>query len=460
MYFYIIIFETKVTNSKTALYLEELLKKISNYVGNEGFMSLHRVSEKDFSRERKLSFKDLFFIILGFSRTSLQTELDRFFKQESLLNGKTITLSKSAFSQSRAKFSHKAFIEMNDIILNDFETNALVKNTWKGKRLIAIDGSDLILPNSPSLKMHFGFYKNQNQLETSGAKMSVAYDVCNQLIISTVIGRINIDKEAREIVKSDEKTQVIEHLKKLNPLTDILIFDRGYPALWLFALLEKEGFKYCFRLSTAWKISKEFAQSSENEIYKTYIREYKTKGKEEFDKYELPDKLENIRHVKVILSTGEQEILATNLDVEEFDNQSMKKLYHFRWSVEENYKRVKNCTHVEFFSGKTVEVILQDVHARMLMLNIASLIKSHTLIELKEEKKKTNKHRSQLNFSQVIIKTKDYIFDIFINNKIRESLELIAKFLRNSFDIIRDDRHFKRNTGYKQRRKSLNYRGM
>lgn len=423
-------------------------------------MSSHRVSDKDFSRVRKLSFKDLFLVILGFSRTSLQTELDRFFKQESLLNGETITLSKSAFSQSRAKLSHKAFISMNDIILNDFETNALVKNTWKGQRLIAIDGSDLILPNSSSLKTHFGFYKNQNQLETSGAKMSVAYDICNQLIISTVIGRINTDKEAKEIVKSDEKTQVIEHLKKLNPKTDILIFDRGYPAHWLFALLEKEGFKYCFRLSTAWKVSKELAKSAENEIYKTYNKDARTKGKEEFEKHELPHKLENIRHVKVLLSTGEPEILATNLTAEEFDNQSMKELYHFRWSIEENYKRVKKCIHVEFFSGKTVEAILQDVHAKMLMINIASIIKSHTLIELKEEKKQTNKHRSQLNFSQVIIKTKDFLFDIFINNKILGSLELIATFLRNSFDIIRDNRHFKRNAGYKQRRKNLNYKGM
>jgi hypothetical protein len=316
------------------------------------------------------------------------------------------------------------------------------------------------LPNSPNLKNHFGFYKNQNALETSGAKISVAYDVCNQLIISTEIGKLNTEIEGEEIIKSDEKTQVVEHLKKLNPQTDILIFDRGYPAHWLFALLEKEGFKYCFRLSTAWKISKELAQSCDNEIYKTYIKDAKTNGKKEFEKYNLPSKLENIRHVKVILSTGEPEILATNLEANEFDNQSMKELYHFRWSVEENYKRVKNCTHLEYFSGKTVEAILQDVHARMLMINIASIIKSHTLIALKEEKKRKNKHKCQLNFSQVIIKTKDFLFDIFKDNKIRESLELIEHFLRNCFDIIRDNRQFKRNNGYKSKRKNLNYRGL
>jgi hypothetical protein len=68
-------------------------------------MSSHRVSDKDFSRDLKIPFKDLFFIILGLSRSSLQTEIDRFYKQISEFKKQTLSLSKSAFSQTRSKFS-------------------------------------------------------------------------------------------------------------------------------------------------------------------------------------------------------------------------------------------------------------------------------------------------------------------------------------------------------------------
>ncbi|MBK7958892.1 MAG: transposase [Bacteroidetes bacterium] len=172
---------------------------------------------------------------MSFSKSSVQVELDRFLKslKESPFSFETI--SRSAFTQSRKKLHPSAFIELASEQLNSFQSKAPNKKTWKGYRPIAIDGSTLNLPNSSEIKNHFGSTCNQFE-EMSLAKCSFAYDVCNELIIDARISSY----------KSCEKDLAVEHLSKLNPLSDILIFDRGYPALWLMGLLQLKGFKFCF----------------------------------------------------------------------------------------------------------------------------------------------------------------------------------------------------------------------
>jgi len=50
-----------------------------------------------------------------------------------------------------------------------------------------------------------------------------------------------------------------------------------------------------------------------------------------------------------------------------------KKLYHYRWGVEENYKREKQRLEIENFSGKSVAAVLQDFQAKIIALNLTSM---------------------------------------------------------------------------------------
>ena len=55
--------------------------------------------------------------------------------------------SKQAFSQARSNLSYSCFQELNDLALQTFyqEDKAGI---WKGRRIIAADGSTLRLPES------------------------------------------------------------------------------------------------------------------------------------------------------------------------------------------------------------------------------------------------------------------------------------------------------------------------
>ena len=178
--------------------------------------------------------------MISFTRPSVQTELDRFYKSLSKSSTSFESISKSAFTQSRKKLKPEAFIELTKNQLGYFKQNAPYQRSWKGKRVVAKDGSLLNLPHTYDIEEEFGGVNNQHEKIVS-ARCSFAYDVCNELVLDSKIAPR----------RSCEKDLAVDHLRSLNPSTDTLVFDRGYPSQWMFGLLMKEGFSFCFRISTA-----------------------------------------------------------------------------------------------------------------------------------------------------------------------------------------------------------------
>lgn len=431
-------------------FVEGLFLHTINHIENEDFRASSKTVSSDFTRKRKFCFKDLVVNILGFSRASLRTELDRFFKSLSGTSSEITTFSKSAFTQARQKLRPESFVGLNQSLLDYFRNNSPSQRNWKGKRIVAIDGSFLVLPNEKCLIEKFGNFSNQNKTISAGARISFAYDVCNNIILDALIGHTQND---------DEKEMAKNHLNNLNSKTDILVFDRGYPSLWLVSYLKKEGFDFCFRLSTAWKTAHETLNSSTK---KDIDFELKKRPSQEYGKlrsYNLQTKVEGLRLLSVDLSGGEQEVLLTSLcNRDIYPVQAIKELYHMRWGVEECYKRIKQVAQMEYFSGRTVHAIQQDFYARIILLNISAMITVQ--IEKAGQKDKGHKHAVQINKTQVVTKVKDFLIDIFYRNDIACSIQKILKLLKNCTDIVRPNRSFKRMKVYKEKRKPLMYRGI
>lgn len=238
-------------------------------------------------------------------------------------------------------------------------------------------------------------------------------------------------------------------------LPDILVFDRGYPSLWLIAYLKKEGFEFCFRLSTAWKTAHNALMSSEQKDIDVIVTKRPSQEYGKLKTYGLPSEVAGLRLVSIELPNGQNEVLLTSLnDKETYQTEALKELYHMRWGVEECYKRIKQVVQMEYFSGRTVHAVQQDFHARIILLNMSAMIAGQMA------QKKTGKYASQINKTQVVIKVKDFLIDIFYFKNIKASILKILKLLEKCVEIVRPNRHFQRSTGYKEKRKSLMYKGM
>ena len=97
-------------------------------------------------------------LILQKGMKSLQLRLNEFFTALDLP-----PVSTSAFSQMRQNLSYTAFVELNqEAVVKPLYEDTGEYQTWRGFRLLGIDGSKIILPDSASFRDTFGSFRVSN----------------------------------------------------------------------------------------------------------------------------------------------------------------------------------------------------------------------------------------------------------------------------------------------------------
>jgi len=343
-------------------------------------------------------------------------------------------VSKGSFSQARQKLKHEAFIELDKDQIGYFYDTTDYKK-WNGFRLIAVDGSTSRLPNSEAILEEYGVADiSETSTPIILSRLSQAYDMLNHLTIDAQFSSYH----------NNEQEMAINHLSFLKS-GDICLFDRNYGSFWLFALLNSKGLHFCARLKTgSWKVAKQLVESGQREIIaeiypsKASAKRCKALG--------IVCKVQRLRFICIELVSGEKEVLVTNLmDDKEFSYDEFADLYHFRWFVEESYKRMKSRLEIENYSGKTPLALLQDFYAKLFSCNLTSILMSET----DQQVKKINKNRKynyQLNFTQALNRMKNSIVLLFIrsNRKIKEYVTHLENLFISNLELIRPDRNIER----------------
>jgi hypothetical protein len=137
-----------------------------------------------------------------------------------------------------------------------------------------------------------------------------------------------------------------------------------------------------------------------------------------------------LRLVRVVLDSGEAEVSATNLFSRDHSVQNFKELYHLRWAVEEEFKRLKCRIESEAFSGVRTECVYQDFYADILRLNISSLLIEDARNRLEEIGKRT-KHYHAPNMCFALGKLSKYLIVCF-----GEDADEIENFQNNLTDFL------------------------
>jgi hypothetical protein len=99
-------------------------------------------------------------------------------------------------------------------------------------------------------------------------------------------------------------------------------------------------------------------------------------------------------------------VLITNLlNSDTYPTEKFKALYHLRWGIEENYKRLKQWTEIENFSGKSALSIKQDFYAKILSTNLTTILPNAAQIQV-DENTINRKQTYQINFAQALPRPK------------------------------------------------------
>ena len=83
------------------------------------------------------------------------------------------------------------------------------------------------------------------------------------------------------------------------------------------------------------------------------------------------------------------EILATNLEKEDFSSEDIKEIYNLRWGIETLYHTVKESLKICAISSRKKTIIEQEILSQMLVYNIVQSFCNEAEPKIQKEKYKT-----------------------------------------------------------------------
>lgn len=391
----------------------------------------YRKNAAAFTRRRKLGFSDLVVLIIQKTIKSLQIKLNEY--SDRFAGG---SISASAFVQARSKLSYRFFKEASSEYVAAFYEEEVTQK-YKGYRVLAVDGTQIRLPDSEEIYEQFGRIESNNQNKSykgqyASSLCTVLYDVLNSMVLSGKLEKFD----------SSEREHLVDYLNSDCEQGDLVILDRGYPSFAIIDLFLDKKVDFLIRCSSnqCSEISR-FASDSNQQDNIIEI-----KAKKQCDK-RLEDRVHKVRCVKIPLETGETEIVITSLlDMQRFPTSDFKELYFKRWRIETYFDIIKNRLHIENFTGKSVESVKQDFYSTLLLTNIESDLtrEVNQELEVPAEKKYAYKVNKQVSFNAI----KERAFDLLIKKKNDIDgliVELQALFKKSTVPI-RDNRTLKRKT--------------
>jgi len=366
-------------------------------------------------------------------KSSLQRELDSFYKEITGSEFNIREVTKGAFTQARSKLSHEVFIKMNQSVNNTFYSEAPYL-VWNKMRLLSVDGTRLVLPNHKSVKEEFGEHSFGPKADSkrSLAMGSFLYDPINMLTLDAQIAPY----------ASSERELLYKHLEKIKK-GDLLLLDRGYPSIALIFLLTARGIRFCMRMKDNWWLNvKEFLESGKEQQIVSF--RLPQKDRERLKDYpRMYEKVIKCRLVSVSLPNGEKEILCTSLmDSRRYPVEDIAELYHYRWNEEEGYKLFKSRLEVENFSGKTALAVKQDFFAKVFIMSLCATLAFPIEEKVKKEyeQEKELKHRQKINRTNALSMTRDICIGLFVKKLIKRALKAFDKIVKATREIIRPAR--------------------
>jgi len=382
--------------------------------------------DKDFTRNRTLTFKKMLHIILGMGGGSIRKELSDYFEDTKEF------ATKSAFVQQRGKILPNAF----KYLLHQFNKSCNDTKTYMGYRLYACDGTKVTVATNPAnAETHIKGVSNSDGFNQY--HISALYDLLNKTYADAIIKGVNFLNEPQAAV------EMINNLELRGK--GILICDRGYNSLNLIEhCTRKDGLEYLIRvkdnhwikevtnlpmedLDTEVSFEIRTTQTNEDKIaFRNGTAKY-ISGKSKFGKYKSsqtwdfgsPHRM-TIRIVRFKITEDKYETIATSLNRFEFPAERIKELYNMRWGIETSFRDLKYAIGMVNFHARKDSSIMQEIYASLVMYNFSERITTCTVVVQADG----NKHIYQVNFAMSA-----YLCRKFFWKRNRTPISLIGEVL-------------------------------
>jgi hypothetical protein len=392
------------------------------------FVHCHRLSPKDFTRNRCLSFVKVMAFLLKMAKKSLQIECN-FFAE---LLGEEDSVTKQAMSKARKKIGISAFQQLHaDLVKDHYEDNPY--HLWKGYRVFGGDGSTMQLPNERDTPLFFGDYFEHVTL----ARVFQYVELTTDTLVAPCVMPYSISENAIAKITLQD---LVDRMRSYGQNKQLYIYDRGFPS-HRFAIQHLElNVDFLFRLPLQFnpKIDEIAAQRQEADFEIEIKR---------------PDADYRARVVIRYLSSGQPLILLTSLVSGEFSSEDIVEAYRLRWRSEESYKFQKLLLQLENYTGRTAQTALQDYWS---VVFIATAMNLFFLEKEEEIHKEEGGEKTRVNKSVVFAAIREDFLEAFLTGDTSDKIfKKFDKLCRRFRVPVRPNRSYPRLSETSRRRRHI-----
>lgn len=394
--------------------------------------------DTDFSRRRKLDFRDLLRFLISMQSGTIGHELLKYF------NFSPDTVSASAFIQQRGKLLIDAFRHLL-LQFNSYFPGKLYRGKY---RLTGVDGCEFNIARNPDDADSFHPPSGKSTKGFNMIHTTSSYDLINNRYLDCVIQPGRLKNEFRAICDLADRDVCAG--------VPVYIGDRGFSCYNFFAHAKENGIFHVIRtkdinvkrlldlqtlpdsLDTGAEIILTRTQSKKKRSRPDLDKQYRYISKEvAFDYIEHGSADEyplSLRIVRVEVAEGKFVNLVTNLPPDDVSADDLKHWYHLRWGIETSFRDLKHTIGTINFRSKKMEYIEQEIWARLILFNFCAIIAAHVVIV-----RKGTKHVYQVNFAMAI-----KICHHFVRLKEHEPPPDVEALIGNYTLPIRHGRNFAR----------------
>ena len=359
-------------------------------------------SGRDFSRNRKISFSDTCWFLIGLQGKSMPNEILDFFDHS------VSAPSSSAFIQQRKKVLTEAW----DFLFHSFvqSCSSFSDTSMHGYHIFAVDGSDA------------NIYRNPNDEDTFIHEGERGYNALHINALYDLLNRTYHDVVFQGKKKLHERSAFNTMIDRYQGPKAIFIADRGYESFNTFAHVIHSGQKFLIRMKDIDSNGILGVYDLPDDEFDTYIETTLTRRhtkttlnhpeiytilhpKTDFDYLDTCQYYDiSLRIVRFRIGSG-YVCVATNLSENLFPLDVIRQLYRLRWGEETSFRELKYTIGLLNFHAKTKQLILQEIYARLILYNFCELVVNHAVVKTRGK----TKHSYKINFATAVNICKEYL---------------------------------------------------
>lgn len=269
--------------------------------------------------------------------------------------------SRGTVSNARARLPLELWQKLFAYISNKAQVMSSAYDTWRGHRIVLLDGTCVSMSSTPDLFDTFGTGTSSHGVCKFPLARLVAFSLANTMTIITYnLGRYSDDETTLT-------RPMLKHLKE----GDLLVADRHFAGANLYRTYQSSGLEYLTRAHQCLKVSK----IKKIQVYSQtdFVGWLNINKQHQRQDPALPDKI-MARFIQVVARIRGQRrvmwLVTSLLDWENYPAAEIADLYGRRWRIETLFREVKITLSADVLRSKTPEGIHKETAARMIAINI------------------------------------------------------------------------------------------